>query len=188
MGGYEWLMGRPVVLAPVLAVVLAACGGGDTVEGPPPAAPDEITVTSTAFDEGATIPREFTCDGEEVSPPLAWSGVGGKARSLALLMEDPDAPSGTFVHWTVFGVAPDVDAFEAGRVPEGALEGENSFGDEGYGGPCPPGDDEPHRYVFTVYALDSDPGLEAGAKPDEVREAVADAAIARGQLTGRYGR
>ena len=181
-------MARPVVLAPVLALALAACGGGETVEGPPPAAPDEIRLTSSAFEPDATIPREFTCDGEEVSPPLAWTGVPADARSLALLVEDPDAPGGTFVHWTVFGMAPDTEAIEAGRVPAGAREGENSFGDEGYGGPCPPEDDPPHRYVFTLYALRSDPGLEAGASPRDVRDAVADAAIARGQLTGRYGR
>jgi Raf kinase inhibitor-like YbhB/YbcL family protein len=187
MRGYEWVMARPVVLAPLLAVALAACGGGDTVEGPPPAAPDEITVTSAAFEEGATIPREFTCEGEEASPPLTWSDVP-EARSLVLLMEDPDAPGGTFVHWTLFGLTPETDTLEAGRVPAGALEGENSFGDDGYGGPCPPEDDEPHRYVFTPYALDSDPGLEAGASPAAVREAVADAAVARGQLMGRFGR
>jgi Raf kinase inhibitor-like YbhB/YbcL family protein len=181
-------MARPVVLAPVLAVVLAACGGGETVEGPAPAAPEEIRLTSSAFEDGAPIPRRFSCDGDEVSPPLAWSGVPAEARSLALLVEDPDAPSGTFVHWTVFGVGPETTGIEAGQVPEGALEGENSFGDGGYGGPCPPEGDEPHRYVFTLYALRSEPDLDAGAAPGEVRDAVADAAIARGQLIGRFGR
>jgi Raf kinase inhibitor-like YbhB/YbcL family protein len=180
-------MARPVVLAPVLAFVMAACGGGDTVEGPPPAAPDQVRLTSPAFEDGAPIPSRFTCDGEEVSPPLAWSDVPAEARSLALLVEDPDAPGGTFVHWTLYAVSPDAGGVEAGRLPDGAREGENSFGDSGYGGPCPPEGDEPHRYVFTLYALRSDPGLDAGASPDEVREAVADAAIARGQLTGRFG-
>jgi Raf kinase inhibitor-like YbhB/YbcL family protein len=181
-------MARPVVLAPVLAVVMAACGGGETVEGPAPAAPDRIRLTSPAFEAEAVIPREFTCDGDEVSPPLAWTGVPTGARSLALLVEDPDAPGGTFVHWTVFAIAPETTGIQAGRVPRGAREGENSFGDSGYGGPCPPEGDEPHRYVFALYALRSDPGLDAGAAPEAVREAVAGAAIARGQLTGRYGR
>jgi Raf kinase inhibitor-like YbhB/YbcL family protein len=181
-------MPRRVVLAPVLSVVIAACGGAETVEGPAPAAPDEIRLTSPAFAADATIPPEFTCEGDGASPPLAWTGVPAEARSLALLVEDPDAPGGTFVHWTVFAVAPDTTGMEAGRVPEGAREGENSFGDSGYGGPCPPERDEPHRYVFTLYALRSDPGLEAGAAPGEVRETVADAAIARGQLIGRFGR
>jgi Raf kinase inhibitor-like YbhB/YbcL family protein len=172
----------------VLAVAVTACGGGDIVEGPAPAAPDEIQLTSSAFEDGASIPRRFSCDGEDVSPPLAWSGVPGEARSLALLVEDPDAPGGTFVHWTVFGVPADTTGMDEGQVPDDAREGENSFGDSGYGGPCPPAGDEPHRYVFTVYALRSEPGLDAGASPEEVRDAVADAAIARGQLTGRFGR
>jgi Raf kinase inhibitor-like YbhB/YbcL family protein len=171
----------------LLALAAAACGGGDKVEGPPPEAPDEIRLTSTAFDDGATIPERFTCDGDEVSPPLAWSGVPAEARSLALLVEDPDAPGGTFVHWTVFAIPPDTTGMEAGRVPAGAREGENSFGDSAYGGPCPPEGDEPHRYVFTLYALRSEPDLDAGASPEAVRDAVADAALARGQLTGRFG-
>jgi Raf kinase inhibitor-like YbhB/YbcL family protein len=172
----------------VLAAVATACGGGETVEGPAPSAPDEIRLTSPAFEAEATIPRRFTCDGEEVSPPLAWSGVPAEARSLALLVEDPDAPGGTFVHWTLFGVSPDTAAIEAGRLPAQAREGENSFGDAGYGGPCPPEGDEPHRYVFTLYALRSEPDLDAGASPEAVRSAIADTAIARGQLTGRFGR
>lgn len=181
-------MARLVVLAPVLAVAIAACGGGETVEGPAPPAPDEIALTSPAFEAGAAIPREFTCEGEEVSPPLAWSGVPGEAGSLALLMEDPDAPGGTFVHWTLFGLPPEIEALEAGRVPAGAREGENSFGDAGYGGPCPPEGDEPHRYVFLLYALKAPLGLEAGAKPGDVRTAIEREAIASGQLTGRFGR
>jgi Raf kinase inhibitor-like YbhB/YbcL family protein len=172
----------------LLALGVTACGGGDTVEGPAPSAPDEIQLTSTAFEDGATIPREFSCDGDDISPPLAWTGVPADARSLALLVEDPDAPSGTFVHWTLFDIAPDTTFLEAAQVPEGAREGDNSFGDEGYGGPCPPEDDEPHRYVFTLYALSAEPGVDTGAAPEEVREAVADAAIARGQLIGRFGR
>jgi Raf kinase inhibitor-like YbhB/YbcL family protein len=180
---------RPqVVLAPVLAVLIAACGGGDTVEGPPPAAPDEIRLTSPAFEDGGTIPRRFTCDGDDVSPPLAWSGVPSGARSLSLLVEDPDAPSGTFVHWTVYGLAQDITRLEADRLPDDAREGESSFGDDGYRGPCPPEGDEPHRYVFTIYALRAAPDLDPGAAPEAVRDAIAEGAIARGQLTGRYGR
>jgi Raf kinase inhibitor-like YbhB/YbcL family protein len=186
--GYDRRMARPVVATTVLVVVMAACGGGETVEGPAPAAPEEIRLTSPAFEADATIPREFTCDGDDISPPLNWTGVPADARSLALLMEDPDAPDGTFVHWTLFDIAPDTTRLEAAQVPEGAREGENSFGDEGYGGPCPPEDDEPHRYVFTLYALRAEPGVDTGAPPAEVREAIADVAIARGQLIGRYGR
>jgi len=175
------------ILVALMAAPLTACGD-DTVEGPPPSAPQRITLTSQAFAPGAAIPPRFSCDGEDVSPPLQWSGVPGDARSLALLLEDPDAPGGTFVHWTAYAIEPATTGLRQGQVPAGAREGENSFGDRGYGGPCPPEGDEPHRYVFILYALRAAPELDAGASPDEVREAIADRAIARGELTGRFGR
>jgi len=171
----------------LVAAALTACGD-DTVEGPPPSAPEQIRLTSPAFAPGAAIPPRFTCDGEDVSPPLQWSGVPAEARSLALLLEDPDAPDGTFVHWTLFVMAPSTTGLREAEVPSGAAEGENSFGDIGYGGPCPPEGDEPHRYTFIVYALRSAPELDAGASPEEVRAEIADRAIARGELTGRFGR
>jgi Raf kinase inhibitor-like YbhB/YbcL family protein len=175
------------VLAALMAAALSACGG-DTVEGPPPAAPDRIRVTSPAFQPGGAIPRRFTCDGEGVSPPLRWSGAPGETRSLALLLEDPDAPDGTFVHWTLFALAPSTTRLREGEVPAGAREGENSFGDRGYGAPCPPKGDQSHRYVFALYALRSAPGLDAGASPEQVRAAIAEHALARGGLTGRAAR
>jgi hypothetical protein len=164
-------------------LAIAGCGGGDTVEGPPPEARATMRLSSDAFADGGTIPERYTCDGDDVAPPLTWDGVPAEARGLALLMEDPDAPSGTFVHWTVLDMPAD-----ATTVPRGATEGENSFGDRGYGGPCPPEGDEPHRYVFLVYALRAPLDLEAGAEPDEVRSALEREAIASGQLTGRFGR
>jgi Raf kinase inhibitor-like YbhB/YbcL family protein len=175
--------------AAVVAVLagIVACGG-DTVEGPPPAAPDRITLTSPAFAPGAEIPRRFTCDGEELSPPLRWRGVPAGTRSLALLLEDPDAPDGTFVHWTLFAIAASSTGLGEGETPASAREGKNSFGDRGYGGPCPPEGDPPHRYVFTLYALRATPELEAGAAPGQVRDAIAEHALARGQFTGRYER
>jgi Raf kinase inhibitor-like YbhB/YbcL family protein len=176
-----------LALVSLVAAAPAGCGDDD-VEGPPPAAPERIRVSSSAFPPGGTIPVRFTCDGEDVSPPLAWTGVPDAARSIALLLEDPDAPDGTFVHWTLFDVPPSTSALRAGEVPAGAREGETSFGDRGYGGPCPPEGDPPHRYRFLLYALRSAPSLDAGAPPDEVRAAVGERAIARGQLTGRFGR
>jgi Raf kinase inhibitor-like YbhB/YbcL family protein len=176
------------VPAVVAAALAGACGGGDKVEGPPPPAPERIGLTSPAFGPGEAIPERFTCDGDELSPPLEWSGVPADARSLALLMEDPDAPGGTFVHWTLFAIAPDTAGVREGEPPAGAREGENSFGDRGYGGPCPPEGDEPHRYVFVLYALRTAPELDAGASPEDVRDAVAGAAIARGRLVGRFER
>jgi len=171
-----------------LAIAGPAGCGDDGVEGQPPAAPETLRLTSPAFAPGAAIPPRFTCDGEGVSPPLQWGDVPSNARALALLVEDPDAPGGTFVHWTLFDISPRVAGVAAGRVPAGAREGKSSFGDRGYGGPCPPEDDEPHRYVFLLYALRSMLGLSAGASPDDVRAAIGERAIARGRLTGRFGR
>jgi hypothetical protein len=128
-------------------------------------APATITVTSPAFVDGGTIPVRYTCDGENVAPPLRWSGVPADARGIALTVEDPDAPGGTFVHWVVLDLPP-----SATSVPPDT---------PGYKGPCPPKGDRPHRYVFTVYAL---------REPVTGRDQIGGAAIARGTLTGRYGR
>jgi Raf kinase inhibitor-like YbhB/YbcL family protein len=121
-----------------------------------------------------------------VSPPLGFGRVPRRARELALVVEDPDADR--FVHWTVLGLAPDTAGMREGRVPEGAVETENGFGARRWGGPCPPEGDDPHRYVFALYAFSRPLGLGADASPDEVREAIAGAAIARGTLTASYGR
>jgi len=175
-------------LAALAIAGAAGCGGDDTVEGPPPAAPATLQLTSDAFADGETIPERYTCEGEDVAPGLSWDGVPAGAQALALVMEDPDAPSGTFVHWTLVDIPPGLAALRSGEVPREATEGANSFGDRGYGGPCPPEGDEPHRYVFLLYALEAPLGLEAGARPDEVRAAIEREATARGQLTGRFGR
>jgi Raf kinase inhibitor-like YbhB/YbcL family protein len=180
---------RGALLAvPALGLALAACGGGERVKGPAPAAPDRIQLTSPAFQAGGTIPKRFSCDGENVSPPLKWTGVPSGARELALLVEDPDAPGGTFVHWLLFKLAPDTPGLAQGQVPDGARQGQNSAGDSAYAGPCPPKGDRPHRYDFILYALSSPLDLENGAHADEVRAAVSHDAMARGQLEGRFGR
>jgi Raf kinase inhibitor-like YbhB/YbcL family protein len=166
--------------------VLSACGGGDKPAEPLPAAPATLKLSSPAFRDGGTIPDRFTCSGDGGSPPLAWSGVPDAAKELALLVEDPDADR--FPHWTVLAIRPTADGVAAGRPPRGAVETENGFGDSGWGGPCPPKGDPPHRYVFTLYAVSAPLGLDAGASPDDVRRAVADHALARGVLTGRFGR
>lgn len=173
----------------LLAVVaaLAGCGDDETVDEPAPSAPERIELRSQAFADGAEIPERFTCDGDDVPPPLTWSGVPAETRELALVMEDPDAPDGTFVHWTIWGLSPKSRRIEQAATT-GARQGENSFGDMGWGGPCPPEGDEPHGYEFVIYALREPLGLEAGAAPGEVRDAIADRAIARGLLVGRYGR
>lgn len=163
-------------------------GGGDTVTGAAPAAADRMQLTSPAFADGGSIPVRFTCNGSGVSPPLDWRGTPDGASSLALLVEDPDAPGGTFVHWTVWDIAPRARGVLAGTVPAGAAQGDNSAGDRGYTGPCPPKGDAAHHYVFSVYALRRPLDLQDGAAPADVRTAISAAAIARGRLTGRFGR
>ena len=172
----------------VVCLIAAACGSSDTVKGPAPKAPDLMRLSSPAFAAGAAIPLRYTCDGENTSPPLRWTKPPADTRELALLMEDPDAPSGTFVHWTVYGLSPTVTGLDEGNPPTGAKQGENSFGKRGYGGPCPPKGDKAHRYVFTLYALGSSTTLDTGAQPAQVRKAIAKQALARGRLVGRFMR
>jgi Raf kinase inhibitor-like YbhB/YbcL family protein len=176
----------PIAVALAAGAALPSCGGGDTPESELPSAPESMRVISPAFDEGQTIPKRFTCDGEEVSPPLAFRDVPPRARELALVVEDPDADR--FVHWSVLRIPPDTALISEGGVPTASIETENSFGDRGWGGPCPPEDADPHRYVFALYALSRPLGLDEDASVDEVRTAIGDAAIARGRLTAEYGR
>jgi Raf kinase inhibitor-like YbhB/YbcL family protein len=176
---------RPIALL-LLAALPAGCGGGDKPSEPLPEASHVITVTSPAFRDGGSIPKRFTCDGDGRSPPLRWSGVPGGAREQALVVEDPDADR--FVHWTVLRIPAHTRAIAEGRVPAGAIETENSFGDRGWGGPCPPEGDDPHRYVFALYTSDARLPLDKNSSPDDVRAALSDHAIARGTLTGRFGR
>lgn len=147
-----------------------------------------IQLTSPAFAEGQTIPRPHTCDGEDRSPPLAWSGLPAGTEELALLVDDPDAPRGTFVHWVLWGLDPAASGLAEGEVPDGARRGRNGFGKQGYGGPCPPKGDEPHRYVFTLFAVSEPLTLEAGASAADLKRAVGDKLLAQGRLVGRYGR
>jgi Raf kinase inhibitor-like YbhB/YbcL family protein len=169
-----------------VALLVAGCGGGDKPSEPLPTTQSSITLSSPAFRDGGTIPKRYTCSGEGVSPPLRWSGVPGDARELTLLVEDPDADR--FVHWTLLRIPPKSSGLAEGRTPRGTVETENGFGDHSWGGPCPPEGDDPHRYVFALYATDAPLGLDKDASPDDVRSALADHALARGMLTGRFGR
>jgi Raf kinase inhibitor-like YbhB/YbcL family protein len=178
------------VLAAALAGALAACGGSSSnnpTSNVPPA-PANLTLTSPAFKAGGTVPREFTCDGEGISPPLRWSSVPKGAKQFALLVEDPDASGGAFVHWTVFDIGPTIRSIEAATKPPGSREGTNSSGRVVYAPLCPPKGDNAHRYVFTLYALKQDLALDQGAQPNELHVAIKSSAAARGQLTGRYAR
>jgi len=167
-------------------VALAGCGGGEKASTPLPSAKTSLKLTSPAFADGGTLPTRFTCAGKGVSPPLAWSGVPAGTRELALVVEDPDA--GRFVHWTVLGIPATTHNIGEGGVPPNAVQTTNSFGDKGWGAACPPKGAGPHHYVFALYALRAPLGLGATASPDEVRSAIARQAIARGELTARFGR
>lgn len=162
---------------------MAGCSDGSEPHADQPAtdAPTTLTVTSTAFDNGGVIPEQYTCDGDGDVPPLAWSGERSGAESLAVVVDDPDAPSGTFVHWIVLDLPPGTTSLDE-ALPPGAVEAENSAGDTGWTPPCPPSGT--HRYRFTVYALSSPAGLEDGVGTDQALAAIDEAAVARGRLTG----
>lgn len=147
-----------------------------------------MKLTSAAFAEGGTIPAKYTCDGVDVSPPLAWSGVPAGTKAFALIADDPDAPAGTWVHWVLYNVPGSVAQLPEGvSGPGGAAQGRNDFRKAGYGGPCPP-PGKPHRYFFKLYALDASLALKAGAIKAEVERAMQGHALAQAQLMGTYGR
>lgn len=147
-----------------------------------------IELASTAFNDQDLIPRRHTKDGEDLSPPLTWSGIPDGTAELVLLCEDPDAPSGTFLHWVVTGIDPDSRGVEEGHTPPAGSPGTNGFGSTGWGGPRPPAGDKPHRYAFRLYALSEPVALSDGADADTVHRAVDHRKLAVGTLVGRYGR
>lgn len=174
-------VGSFAVIGFVALLCVAGCGGnGGEVESTAPAA---ITVTSAAFAEGAPIPELYSCRGQNVSPPLAWSGVPAAAAALALVVDDPDA-AGTYTHWVVLDVPATTTAIDEGTVPAGAAQATNSAGKASYAGPCPPSGT--HHYRFTVYALSEPLGLGAGTALDDAQRAIAERAIAQGTLTGTF--
>ncbi len=151
----------------------------------------DIKITSTAFEEGGMIPRKYTCDGEDVSPPLSWTGVPEGAETIALISDDPDAPMGTWVHWVLFNLPATEKGLPEAIPPDrelknGAKQGRNDFRRIGYGGPCPPGGT--HRYFFKLYALDAVLNLPAGATKAELLKAMEGHILAQGQLMGKYRR
>jgi Raf kinase inhibitor-like YbhB/YbcL family protein len=176
-----------VLLAVLLAgLALTACSsGGDQAESAgggagattAPAPASTISVRSPAFQAGGAIPQKYSCKGEEVSPPLSWSGVPGAAQKLALVVDDPDA--GGFVHWVLVGIDPATTSIAEGQVPQGAVEV------SGYKGPCPPSGT--HHYQFTLYAVPGSLQIGQGADPRDAINQIQSAATARGQLVGTFG-
>jgi len=179
------------VLALVVAAVLAGCAKDATDFGVLAAGetmPDGITVTSTAFLAGEAVPERYSCEGENIPPPLAWKGVPPGTAELAVVIEDPDAPDGTFVHWLVVGIDPAATGLSGTTLPPGAEVLPGSSDNPTYIGPCPPNDDGDHRYVFEVYALRRRPALDTAATPVDKVRAVRNAAVAGGFLLGTFAR
>jgi Raf kinase inhibitor-like YbhB/YbcL family protein len=171
--------------------LLAACssGGGrlDAVLAEGERMPEGIRVTSSAFDEGDAVPERYSCEGENVPPPLRWEGVPEGTVQLALVVEDPEAPDGIFVHWLVTGIAPGVTEVGPSGPPAGAQVTPGSSDNATYIGPCPP-DGQDHHYYFEVYALSSPARLDPDSSPVAKVRAVRAAAIAGGALVGTFAR
>jgi Raf kinase inhibitor-like YbhB/YbcL family protein len=149
-------------------------------------------ITTSAFREGASIPKKFTCDGPDVSPTLSWTDPPAKTKNFALIADDPDAPGGTWVHWVLYELPSDTRKLPEGvtktpRLPNGALQGRNDFGKAGYNGPCPPRGSA-HRYFFKLYALDSQTGLKPGASKAELERAMNGHILGQAQIIGIYQR
>jgi Raf kinase inhibitor-like YbhB/YbcL family protein len=157
----------------LVAIVSFAAGGA------------KMKITSSAFQEGASIPSKFSCDGADSSPPLEIAEVPSGAKSLALIVDDPDAPSGLFTHWMVWNIPPQTSTVAEGSAPKG-VHGANDFGKSGYGGPCPPSGT--HRYYFKIFALDRELDLPSGAKRSQLDAAMKGHVVAQGELMGRYSR
>lgn len=151
----------------------------------------EIKLTSPVFKEGEFIPKKYTCDGENVSPPLGWSGIPATTKSIALICDDPDAPMGTWVHWVIFNIPASVKRLNenikiAKVLEDGTVQGNNDSRKIGYAGPCPPGGT--HRYFFKIYALDKRIEHTPGATKKELIKEMEGHILAEGKLMGKYSR
>lgn len=147
---------------------------------------NNMQIISPAFEHNAKIPSKYTCDGDDISPPLAISGVPEGAKSLVLISDDPDAPAGTWVHWTVWNIDPTTSKIPENSVPQAGIEGYTNFGKPGYGGPCPPFGE--HRYFFKLYALDKTLDLDASAKKKDIEKKMERYILDKAELIGLYKR
>ena len=182
------MRGRRLAALGAAALLALAAGCGDDDDGGAAgdgATAEPFALSSSAYGMADPIPARFTCDGDDVSPPLAWTAPPEGTASLAVLMDDLDAPGGTFTHWTGWDIPGSATGLEEG---EGApVQGTTDSGTTGYGGPCPPPGEE-HRYVLTLYALDDDLGLVEGADREEFDAALEDRTLGRTTLIGTFTR
>jgi len=152
-----------------------------------------MEIRSSAFFIGNTIPFKYTCDGDNISPPIHWEAPPQGTNSFALILDDLDAPNGTFTHWVVYNLPADTRELPEGvtnrpKLPNGAMQGKNSFGQLGFGGPCPPENDGTHRYFFKVFALDQSLNLLPGASKEQVMAAMEGHVLDAAEVMGRYAR
>ena len=151
-----------------------------------------LQLTTAAFQPGGSIPKKFTCDGPDVSPALSWTEPPAGTQAFALIVDDPDAPAGTWVHWVLYDLPANARALpegvaKANELPDGSLQGRNDFGKVGWNGPCPP-KGPAHRYFFKLYALGAKVNLKAGATKADLERAMKGHVVASAELVGKYGR
>ncbi len=147
---------------------------------------NNMELKSNSFKHNSIIPPEYTCDSENINPNLSIEGVSEDTKELVLIVDDPDAPAGTWMHWTMWGISPSINVIDKGKLPEGVKEGLTSFGTVGYGGPCPPVGTGTHRYSFRIYALNKNINLNAGATPEELEREMSDSVIDSAEIIGLY--
>ena len=145
-----------------------------------------MKIQSTAFENNQTIPKKYSCDGEEINPRLSFLDVPQDVQSLALIVDDPDAPSGIFTHWTLWNIDPKSSGISENNIPAGAIQGNSDAGKIGYIGPCPPSGT--HHYFFKLYALDSMIDLPSGSKRSDLEKTMENHIIARAEFVGLYSR
>ncbi|MBI5817281.1 MAG: YbhB/YbcL family Raf kinase inhibitor-like protein [Candidatus Yonathbacteria bacterium] len=145
-----------------------------------------MKISSSAFNNGKSIPEQYTCDGENMNPALMLSDLPKSAKSLALIIDDPDSPTGVWTHWLLWNISPTIKEIGEGKVPRGAVQGETTFGSTHYGGPCPGKGN--HRYFFKLYALDTAFDLPAGSEKDKLMEAMKSHILSETEMYGWYER
>ena len=182
-------MGLRFFLVVILLVALSGCISQEKKEE---VIMEKISISSNAFEDGGSIPTEYTCEGQDYSPALSWGKVPSGTKTVALIVDDPDAPIGTFTHWLIYNIPADkhklperVDKKES--LADGSLQGVNDFRKIGYNGPCPP-PGKPHRYYFKIYALDKRLDLAGGATRSQLEKAMEGHILAKGETMGSYGR
>jgi Raf kinase inhibitor-like YbhB/YbcL family protein len=175
----------------LMGLIVVGCASGDRPASLDSPVPQTMTLTSPAFAANGPIPKQYTCDGENISPILQWDEPPPQTKSLALVVEDPDAPNKTFIHWVLYDLPPNLRQLPEKVLPvpflkEGGMQGKSSFGKFGYGGPCPPSGS--HRYIFKLYALDQALNLPPGSTQADLVKAMQGRVLAGAELTGNYAR